>query len=37
LKPVVSRHAPDAEALDDPLNRAYQALQAAGEDLRQPR
>jgi len=35
LKPIVARHAPDA--LRDPLDRAYQALQAASEDLRQPR
>jgi len=37
LKPIVARRAPDAEAQRDPLDRAYQALQAAGEDLRQPR
>lgn len=34
LKLIVSRHAPDAEALRDALDRAYQELQAAGEDLR---
>lgn len=36
LKLIVSRHAPDAEALRDALDRAYQELQAAGEDLRLP-
>jgi len=36
LKLIVSRHAPDAEALRDALDRAYQELEAAGEDLRLP-
>ena len=33
---IVSRQAPNAEALRDALDRAYQELQAAGEDLRLP-
>lgn len=33
---IVSRHTPGAEALRDALDRAYQELQAAGEDLRLP-
>lgn len=37
LKLIISRHAPDAEALRDALDRTYPALQAAGEDLRRPR
>lgn len=36
LKLIVSRRAPDAEALRDALDRAYQELSAAGEDLRLP-
>lgn len=36
LKLIVSRHAPGAEALRDDLDRAYEALQAAGENLRLP-
>lgn len=36
LKLIVSRHAPAAEALRDALDRAYQELDAAGEDLRLP-
>jgi polar amino acid transport system substrate-binding protein len=36
LKLIVSRHAPGAEALRDALDRAYQELEAAGEDLRLP-
>ena len=36
LKLIVSRHAPGAEALRDALDRAYQELSAAGEDLRLP-
>ncbi|MEX6504132.1 substrate-binding periplasmic protein [Pseudomonas zhanjiangensis] len=34
LKLIVSRRAPDAEALRDALDRAYEELSAAGEDLR---
>ncbi len=33
LKLIVSRHVPDAEALRDALDLAYERLQAAGEDL----
>lgn len=36
LKLIVSRHAPGAEALRDALDRAYEELQAAGEDLHLP-
>lgn len=36
LKFIVSRRAPEAEALRDALDRAYAELQAAGEDLRLP-
>lgn len=36
LKLIVSRHAPDAEALRAALDRTYQTLQAAGGDLRLP-
>lgn len=36
LKLIVSRRAPDAEALRDALDRAYAELSAAGEDLRLP-
>lgn len=36
LKLIVSRQAPNAEALRDALDRAYQELQAAGADLRLP-
>ena len=36
LKLIVSRHAPDAEALRVALDRTYQTLQAAGGDLRLP-
>lgn len=36
LKLIVSRHAPGAEALRDALDRAYEELSAAGEDLRLP-
>lgn len=36
LKLTVSRHTPAAEALCDTLDRAYQELGAAGEDLRLP-
>jgi polar amino acid transport system substrate-binding protein len=36
LKLIVSRHTPGAEALRDALDRAYQELQEAGEDLRLP-
>ena len=36
LKLIISRSAPGAEALRDALDRAYEELQAAGEDLRLP-
>ncbi len=36
LKFIVSRHAPDAEALRDALDRAYQELSAAGAKLDLP-
>ena len=36
LKLIVSRHAPGAEALRDALDRTYEELRAAGEDLRLP-
>ena len=36
LKLIVSRHVPGAEALRDALDRAYEELSAAGEDLRLP-
>jgi len=36
LKLIVSRHTPGAEALRDALDRAYEELSAAGEDLRLP-
>lgn len=36
LKLIVSRHAPDAKALRNALDRAYQELREAGEDLRLP-
>lgn len=36
LKLIVSSHAPGAEALRDALDRAYEELQAAGEDMRLP-
>ncbi len=36
LKLIVSRHAPEAEALLDALDRAYVELQAAGEDVHLP-
>ena len=36
LKLIVSRHAPNAEALRDALDRTYPALQATDEDLRLP-
>lgn len=36
LKLIVSRRAPDAEALRDALDRAYAELSAAGEDLHLP-
>lgn len=36
LKLIVSRQAPNAEALRDALDRAYQELQAAGADLQLP-
>ncbi len=36
LKLIVSNKAPGAEALRDALDRAYDELQAAGEDLRLP-
>lgn len=36
LKLIISSHAPGAEALRDALDRAYEELQAAGEDLRLP-
>jgi polar amino acid transport system substrate-binding protein len=36
LQLIVSRHAPNAEALRDALDRTYPALQAADEDLRLP-
>jgi polar amino acid transport system substrate-binding protein len=36
LKLIISRHTPGAEALRDALDRAYEELQAAGEDLHLP-
>lgn len=33
---IISKNAPDAEALRDALDQAYERLQAAGEDLRMP-
>ena len=36
LKLIVSRHVPGAEALRDALDRAYEELRAAGEDLQLP-
>ncbi|MGE8362947.1 substrate-binding periplasmic protein [Pseudomonas sp.] len=36
MKFILSRHAPGAEALRDALDRAYEELQAAGEDLSLP-
>jgi polar amino acid transport system substrate-binding protein len=36
LKLIVSKRAPRAEALRDALDRAYEQLQSAGEDLRLP-
>ncbi|HWV08971.1 MAG TPA: bifunctional lytic transglycosylase/amino acid ABC transporter substrate-binding protein, partial [Pseudomonas sp.] len=36
LKFILSRHAPGAEALRDALDRAYEELQAEGQDLSLP-